>query len=91
MVLLVRIILLGSSSAETSYPIVKSTICDIEECGVFVEAMCTDNYPLNVRLYKDFSADSNLRPKVQHPCNPQRILIFSSILYESLNPSGTIG
>ena len=73
---IVRLIPLGSSSAETLYPIVKSTICDIEACGVFVEAVCTDNYPLNVRLYKCFSADSKLRPKVQHPCNPQRNLIL---------------
>ena len=44
--------------------------------------MCTDNYPLNVRLYKCFSADSKLRPKVQHPCNPQRnLILFFDILH----------
>ena len=73
---IVRLIPLGSSSAETLYPIGKSTICDIEACGVFVEAVCTDNYPLNVRLYQCFSSDSKLRPNVQHPCNPQRNLIL---------------
>ena len=31
---IVRLITLGSSSAETVYPIVKSTICDIEACRV---------------------------------------------------------
>ena len=36
-----RLIPLGSSSAETLYPIVKSTICDIEAFGLFVEAVCT--------------------------------------------------
>ena len=47
---IVRLIPLGSSSAESLYPIVKSTICDIEACGLFVKAVCIDNYPLNVRL-----------------------------------------
>ena len=73
---IVRLIPLGSSSAESLFPIVKSTICDIEACGLFVEAVCTDNYPLNVRLYKFFSINSKLEPKVQHPCNPQRSLIL---------------
>ena len=31
-------------------------------------AVCTDNYLLNVCIYKCFSANSKLRPKVQHPC-----------------------
>ena len=62
---IVRLIPLGSSSAETLYPVVNSTICDIESCGLSVEAVCTYNYPLNVRLYKLFSADSKLEPKVQ--------------------------
>ena len=44
---IVRLIPLGSSSAETLYPVVNSTICDIESCSLSVEAVCTDNYPLN--------------------------------------------
>ena len=58
---IVRLIPLGSTSADTLYPIVKSSIYDIEARGVFVEAVCTDNYSLNVRLYNCFSADSILR------------------------------
>ena len=73
---IVRLIPLGSSSAEKLYPIIKSTIYDIEACDLFVEALCTDNYPLNVRLYKLFSADNTLVPKVTHPCNPKRNLIL---------------
>ena len=73
---IVRLIPLGSSNAELICPIVKSTICDIEDCGLFVEAVCTDNYPLNVRLYKMFSPDSKLEQKVDHPCDPQRPLIL---------------
>ena len=72
----VRLIALGSSSAETLYPVVNSTICDSESCGISVEAVCIENYLMNVRLYKLFSADPKLEPKVQHPCNPQRSLIL---------------
>ena len=68
--------LLGFSNAESIYPIVKSTICDIEDCGLFVEAVCTDNYPLNVRLYKMFSPDSKLEQKVEHPCDPTETFNF---------------
>ena len=74
---IVRLIPLGSSSAEKLFPIIKSTICDIESCNLFVEAVCTDNYPLNVSLFKLFSIDSKtLQPKVIHPCNPLRNLIL---------------
>ena len=51
---IVRLVPLGSSSARELYPIVKNTICDIEIGNLFVEAVCTDNYPLNVNLFKLF-------------------------------------
>ena len=78
---IIRSVSLDPSCSETLYPIVKSTISDIEACGLFVEAVCTDNYPLNIRLYKPFSVASNLYPKVQHTCNPQRnIIVFLDIV-----------
>ena len=59
------------------YPIITKTIGDIESCDLFVEAICTDNYPLNVSLFKFFSHDTKiLQPRVVHPCNPTRTLIF---------------
>ena len=58
------------------YPIIKSTIYDIEACDLFVEALCTYNYSLNVRLYNLFSADNTLVTKVTRPCNPERSLIL---------------
>ena len=74
---IVRLILLGSSSAAYLYPIVRQTIFDIECCDLFVEAICTDNYPLNVNLYKLFSdVGKVLHPKVVHPCKPARNLIL---------------
>ena len=65
---------LGSSSAGVLFPIVRNTISDIESCNC-VEAMYTDNYPLNVSLFKLFSNDSKtLQPKVKHPCDPVHII-----------------
>ena len=79
---IVRLIPLGSSSAEILFPIVKETISEIENCNLFVEAICTDNYPLNVNLFKLFSVDSKtLQPAVSHPCNPLRkIILFFDIV-----------
>ena len=88
---IVRLIPLGSSSAESLYPIVTSTICDKEGCGLFVEAVSTDNCPLNVRSYKFFSINSKLEPKVHHPCNPQRSLILFSDFVHKIKYIGIIG
>ena len=63
---IVRLVPLGSSSARELYPIVKNTICDIEIGNLFVEAVYTDNYPLNVNLFKLFSHDSGtLHPRLK--------------------------
>ena len=80
---IVRLIPLGSSSAAYLDPIITKSINDIEACGLFVEAVCTDNYPLNVSLYKLFSDDGKtLQPKVIHPLNPERsIILFFDIVH----------
>ena len=63
------------STAEELYPIVNSVINDIEECGIFVEVLVTDNYSLNVRLFKMYSPDQRtLLPAVQYPTCPERKL-----------------
>ena len=41
------------------------------------EAICTDNYPLHVSVFKLFSHDEKiLQPRVVHPFNPTRNLIL---------------
>ena len=63
------------STAEELYPIVNSVINVIEECGIIVEVLVTDNYSLNVRLFKMYSPDQRtLLPAVQHPTCPKRKL-----------------
>ena len=89
---IVRLIPLGSSSAEVLFPIVRNTISDIESCNLFVEVMCTDNYPLNVSLFKLFSNDSKtLQPKVQHPFDPSRNLILLFDIVHIINQFVIIG
>ena len=53
----VRLFPSNFSTAEELYPIVKSVILDIEKCNLLVELLVTDNYSLNVRLFKLFSSD----------------------------------
>ena len=48
---IVRLVPLGSSSAAALFPIVSKTISDIESCNLYVDAVCTDNYPLNVTCF----------------------------------------
>ena len=65
------------STAEELYPIANSVINDIENCGMFVEVLVTDNYSLNVRLFKLYSSDQNpLLPVVPHPTCPERKLFI---------------
>ena len=80
---IVRLILLGSSSATDLFPIITKTIGDIESCDLFVEAICTDSYPLNVSVFKLFSHDGKiLQPRVVHPCNPTpNLILFFDIVH----------
>ena len=40
---------------------------DIERYGLFIDIISTDNYPLNVKLFKLFSPAGNLETCVPHP------------------------
>ena len=56
---IVRLLPCSSNSADV-FTIVKSVISDIERCGLTVQVICKDNYPLNVSLFKLFSSDKKL-------------------------------
>ena len=51
---IVRLLPCASVTAEKLFNTIKSCIHDVEACGLFVEIICTDNYPLNVKLFKLF-------------------------------------
>ena len=73
---IIRLIPCSTTSAEILFPTIKKAICDIELCGLKVQVLCTDNYPLNVSIFKLFSPDKTLNPSVPHPCDLNRTLFL---------------
>ena len=72
----------SSNTATEIYTVVKSVIGDIERCGLKVQVICTDNYPLNVNFFKLFSCDKKTpTPNAIHPIDPERkiFLIFDFV------------
>ena len=67
---------------------VKSVILDIEQCNLFVELLVTDNYSLNVRLFKLFSSDQmTLTSAASHAVSSDRKLY---ILFDFVHISKSI-
>ena len=50
-------------------PIVKQVIIDIEKCNHKVVAICTDDYQLNVGLFKSLAGSSNLQTTCPNPAD----------------------
>ena len=71
-----RLIPCASINAGFIFPIVRSCILDIESCDLKVHIISTDNYPLNVSLFKQFSPNTQLETHVPHPSCDQRKLFF---------------
>ena len=65
------------SFAERIFPIILSCVKDIENCGLCVDVISTDNYPLNVKLFKLFSPVGKLETCVPHPCVPNKSLYLT--------------
>ena len=70
----VRLLPCAKSSAAQILPIFLEVIKDIESCNLQVQVVCTDNYPLNVSLFKLLSPATNLETCVPHPLQPCRSL-----------------
>ena len=68
----VNILPCASVSAEKLFDTIKSRICAVEDCGLFVQIISTDNCPLNVKLFKLFSPTGKLETRVPHPCDTHR-------------------
>ena len=75
-----RLIPCASISAEYLFPIIKSCILDIESCSLKVQIISTDNYPLNVNLFKLFSPAKQLETSVPHPSDNKRKLFVTLAL-----------
>ena len=74
---IVRLLPSASVTAENLFETIKSCIRNVEECGLFVQIISTDNYPLNVKLFKFFSPTGKLDAKVPHPCDINRNLFLT--------------
>ena len=77
----VRLLPCAKSSAAQILPILHEVIKDVESCNLQIQVICTDNYPLNVNLFKLLSPASNLETCVPHPldtCRPL-YLIFDFV------------
>ena len=73
---IVRLLPCASSSAVEHFPIIKEVIQDVEACGLFVHVLCTDNYPMNVNIFKLISPNRILEPIVPHPMDLNRPLFL---------------
>ena len=60
-----------------TFPIIKSCILYIESCGLKVQIISTDNYPLNVNLFKLFPPSRRLETSVPHPSDNTRKLFVT--------------
>ena len=72
-----RLLPCASISAKKIFPTIKSCIIDIEHCSLEVQIISTDNYPLNVNLFKLFSLSGRLETKVSHPFDENRPLFLT--------------
>ena len=73
---IVRLIPCSTTTAESLFPTIERIIRDIEHCGLQVQALCTDNYPLNVSIFKQLSTEKTLDCAVPHPCDSNRLLFL---------------
>ena len=73
---IVRLLPYSETSAAEIFPITKKVISDIESCDLIVVTLITDNYLLNVRLFKLFSNSSQLEHCVPHLVDSSRSLFF---------------
>ena len=73
---IVRLLPCASLSAEKIFTTVKSCIRDVEDCGLTVQIISTDDYSLNVKLFKLFSLGGGLEPRIPHPCDEKESFFY---------------
>ena len=73
---IVRLIPCSRSSAKELFPIIKSVINDFENCNLTVEAICPDNYAMNVSIFKLFTPTGILEVIIPNPFNSNRSIVL---------------
>ena len=74
---IVRLLPCASLTAEKIFDIIKSCIRDVEDCGLLIEIISTDNFPLNVKIFKLFFPSGKLETRVPRPCDRNRGLFVT--------------
>ena len=54
----------------------KASIIDIEKCGLKVVVICTDDYQLNVSLFKSLTGSASLQLTCPNPSDPTRSIFL---------------
>ena len=83
MVSIIRLLLCAKPSAAQILTILHEVIKDVESCNLQIQVVCTDNYPLNVNLFKLLSPTSNLKTCFRHPLDSFRPLYRILTLFTS--------
>ncbi|KAH8029500.1 hypothetical protein HPB51_000750 [Rhipicephalus microplus] len=63
-------------SGKLLYQLTKEVISEVENCGLCVLRIVTDNHKINVTMMRHLG-NGSLKPVVTHPCDPERSLFLS--------------
>ena len=75
----VRLLPLVNPKASDLLPITVQVIKDIEQLGLFVDVIVSDNYPFNVNLFKLLGNSKELLSCMLHPNQRSLYLIFDFV------------
>ena len=73
---IVRLLPCRNAKSSELLPVVNQVIIDIESCGLKVIAVCTDDYQLNLSLFKSLANSSNLQFSFSNPADPTRAIFL---------------
>ena len=71
-----RLLLFCNAKSSDLLPIVKQVIIDIEKCDLRVIVICTDDYQLNMCLFKSLAVSTNLQLTYPNPSDPIRSIFL---------------
>ena len=73
---IVRLLPCCNAKSSDLLPIVKQVIIDIEKCDLRVIVICTDDYQLNVSLFKSLADSTSLQLPCPNPSDPYRSIFL---------------
>ena len=73
---IVRLLPCCNAKSSDLLPVVKQVVIDIEKCGLKVVVICTDDYQLNVSLFKSLAGSASLQLTCPNPSDPNRSIFL---------------